>query len=148
MRRCPAGAAVAALLVVGLAAVLTLKCYRETTMGAQRMKAGFDEMKARNFGRAKQRFAEAREAGADPVTCLMRIAECEIGAGEYDQAIATCNALQFVPDGAAWAHTFRGVALERQGKRALARLEYQLAVANGNDHASVNIAMLDKGAKR
>lgn len=136
------------LLAGAILALICFQCYREVTMNQHRLDDGFRLMKAKQFGPAQDAFAEAARLGADEVFCLSRIAECQINLKLYTEALATCDRLNAVPGGEAMGYTFRGVTFERQGKLAMARIEFQQAIEAGNEYAAVNLRLLDKAARK
>lgn len=130
------------LLVVGLVAVLTFKCYREVTVADRKLDDANALFAAGRYAEARAAYEAAGKAGADALLCAGAVAECDFFLGDDARLMADCDALNAMPGGEGKAWFFKGQAARRRRNWPVARHSLEMAVRCRCPYPPANGALL------
>jgi hypothetical protein len=116
-----------------------------TADGSDKLAAARTAHRARDYMIAAAEYALAREAGADPVTCLAGEAECLQRAGDHNGSLTACGRLLRTPGGAGMGRHVEGLVWKAKGDRERARAAFAAGAMAGCPYSDPELAALAKG---
>lgn len=91
------------------------------------------------FDLAAKHYSLAKDAGADPATCLSGLAECQYRLRLDAATLKTCRTLSGLPGGAAGGRYIEGLVYKRQGRFQAAREAFTAAMREGHTIAPMQL---------
>ena len=101
-----------------------------------------DQMKAQRYAMAAALWRQAAVEGGDPELCLGRLAECQYRDGRLQEALTTCEELEWRVNDSANAAFVRGLVLKQQRKSQEAKKSFELAFLRRHPQAAAQIERL------